>query len=74
MATTAFLGVLEDKLKKKIKKIDGELTKAKQDRDRELLRRELKTTKELKKTVKRLRKEAKIVCPHCEGEFHLDTV
>ena len=72
MAITSYLSIFEDKLKRTIKRIEKELSKAKKERNRATLKNELKIAKSLKKTVHQLRKETALCCPHCGGEVPIN--
>ena len=66
---TTYLGVFDDKLKHIIKRIKRELEKSKKDRDRETLKTYLREARDLKKSLKKLKKEAATTCPHCGKEL-----
>lgn len=69
---TAYFGVLEEQLEKRKKRVNKELKKAKKDRDREFLKKELKDIKKTKQILKDGVKESKKLCPSCGHECEKD--
>ena len=62
---TAFHSVFEEKLKRMKKSIKEELERAKSDRRKEWLKKELKEAKGLRDLLK----ETASKCPHCGGRL-----
>ena len=64
---TAFVGVFEDKLQRLKISIKNELERAKTDRRKDWLKRELKEAKELRNLLKEFADNK--TCPHCGGKL-----
>lgn len=64
---TAFIPVFEDKLLKIKKNLKQELERAKTDRRKDFIKKEIKEAKELRNLIKRAVKKS--VCPHCGGDI-----
>ena len=66
---TGFYSIFKAKLDRQKKDIKEELELAKSDRRKDWLKKQLKETKSLQKTVKEMEEkmDIKTVCPHCGG-------
>lgn len=64
-----FVGIFETKLDNMKKKIDKELKKKKQDRNKVNLKKLIKEANRLKRVVKMAKKENITKCPHCGKEL-----
>ena len=63
---TAFYGVFEEKLQKQKQELKKELERAKSDRRKDWLRKQIKEAKEMRDHLKTMKKEMRTeVCPHC---------
>ena len=68
---TSFYGVFKSKLQKQKEDMKKELERAKSDRRREWLRRQLKEAKSMRDLLKQMEKQMghQTNCPHCGGEL-----
>ena len=68
---TGFHGIFKDKLNKMKAELKTELDRAKTDRRKDFIKRQIKEIKGLRKTVKELEKnmDIKTECPHCGGKL-----
>jgi len=64
---TSFIPVFEDRLLKIKKNLKIELERAKSDRRKDFIKKELKEAKELRNIIKKAVKKS--VCPHCGGDI-----
>ena len=62
---TGFIEIFEGRLNKMKLHLKAELSKAKHDRDRKAIRRNLADAKKLNKTLKEMRSITIRLCPHC---------
>ena len=66
---TSFIPILEDKLTKIKKTLKNELQLAKSERRKDVMKRLVKDSKSLQKTINEVKKENTKICPHCGGEL-----
>ena len=66
---TSFIPILEDKLTKIKNTLKNELQLAKSDRRKDVMKKLVKDAKSLQKTIKEVKKENIVKCPHCGGEL-----
>ena len=66
---TSFIPILEDKLTKIKKTLKSELQLAKSERRKDVMKRLVKDSKSLQKTINEVKKENTKICPHCGGEL-----
>ena len=66
---TSFIPILEDKLTKIKNTLKNELQLAKSDRRKDVMKKLVKDAKKLQKTIKEVKKENIVKCPHCGGEL-----
>lgn len=64
---TGFISIFEAKINKQKERIKEELDKPKKERNRHALKVLLKETNELKKRIKKAKKQSSTKCPHCGG-------
>lgn len=71
MMTTAFYSIFKGKLDKMKQELKEELERAKSDRRKDWLKKQIKETKNLNKTVKEMEKQMgnDITCPKCGHHF-----
>ena len=62
---TGFIEIFEGRLQKMKLHLKEELSKAKHDRDRKLIKHQLADARKLNKTLKEMRNAAAKKCPHC---------
>ena len=66
---TSFIPILEDKLTKIKNTLKTELQRAKSERRKDVMKRLVKDSKSLQKTINEVKKENTKICPHCGGEL-----
>ena len=66
---TSFIPILEDKLTKIKNTLKNELERAKSERRKDVMKRLVKDSKSLQKTINEVKKENTKICPHCGGEL-----
>ena len=66
---TSFIPILEDKLTKIKNTLKNELERAKSERRKDVMKRLVKDSKSLQKTINEVKKENTKICPHCGGEI-----
>ena len=66
---TSFIPILEDKLTKIKNTLKNELQLAKSERRKDVMKKLVKDAKKLQKTIKEVKKENIVKCPHCGGEL-----
>ena len=66
---TSFIPILEDKLAKIKNTLKNELERAKSERRKDVMKRLVKDSKSLQKTINEVKKENTKICPHCGGEL-----
>ena len=66
---TSFIPILEDKLTKIKNTLKNELQLAKSERRKDVMKKLVKDAKSLQKTIKEVKKENIVKCPHCGGEL-----
>ena len=66
---TSFIPILEDKLAKIKNTLKNELERAKSERRKDVMKRLVKDSKSLQKTINEVKKENAKICPHCGGEL-----
>ena len=66
---TSFIPILEDKLAKIKNTLKSELQRAKSERRKDVMKRLVKDSKSLQKTINEVKKENTKICPHCGGEL-----
>ena len=66
---TSFIPILEDKLAKIKNTLKNELERAKSERRKDVMKKLVKDAKSLQKTIKEVKKENIVKCPHCGGEL-----
>ena len=66
---TSFIPILEDKLTKIKNTLKNELQRAKSERRKDVMKRLVKDSKSLQKTINEVKKENTKICPHCGGEL-----
>ena len=62
---SGFIEIFEGRLQKMKLHLKEELTKAKHERDRKLIKSQLSDAKKLNKTLKEMRNANTKLCPHC---------
>ena len=62
---TSFIEIFEGRLNKMKLHLKEELSKAKSDRNRKLIKSQLADAKKLNKTLKEMRNATTKLCPHC---------
>ena len=62
---TGFIEIFEGRLNKMKLHLKEELSKAKSDRNRKLIKSQLSDARELNKTLKEMRNSNTKLCPHC---------
>ena len=62
---TGFIEIFEGRLQKMKLHLKEELTKAKHERNRKLIKSQLSDAKKLNKTLKEMRNANTKLCPHC---------
>ena len=62
---TGFIEIFEGRLNKMKLHLKAELGKAKQERNRKLIKSHLSDAKKLNRTLKEMRKANTNLCPHC---------
>ena len=62
---TGFIEIFEGRLDKMKVRLKEELSKAKHDRDRKAIRRNVADARKLNKTLKEMRHANTKLCPHC---------
>ena len=62
---TGFIEILEGRLNKMKLHLKEELSKAKHERNRKLIKSQLSDAKKLNKTLKEMRNANTKLCPHC---------
>jgi hypothetical protein len=68
---TSLLNVLEDKFSRQKKLLNKLLSKPKNERNKEMIKKILKETKNIKKILKENSKNNMIECPNCNHLFSL---
>lgn len=72
--TTAFIPVFEEKLKTLKRHLKDELSLAKSDRRKDVMKSLLREAKSLQKLVNQCTSEEELFCcPHCGGEISRDS-
>ena len=66
---TAFIPVFEQRLEKLKNTLKIELQRAKSERRKDVMKTLVKDAKKLQKTIKQVKKENIVKCPHCGGEL-----
>ena len=66
---TGFIPVFEERLEKLKKSLKNELQRAKSERRKDVMKRLVKDSKSLQKTINEVKKENAKICPHCGGEL-----
>ena len=66
---TSFIPVFEERLSKLKNTLRIELERAKSERRKDVMKTLVKDAKKLQKTIKKLKKENIVKCPHCGGEL-----
>ena len=66
---TGFIPVFEQRLQKLKNTLKSELQRAKSERRKDVMKRLVKDSKKLQKTINEVKKENAQVCPHCGGEL-----
>ena len=62
---TGFIEIFEGRLNKMKLHLKEELTKAKHDRDRKMIKHQLADARKLNRTLKEMRNASARLCPHC---------
>ena len=62
---TGFIEIFEGRLQKMKLHLKEELSKAKHDRDRKMIKHQLADARKLNRTLKEMRNAAAKKCPHC---------
>ena len=66
---TGFIPVFEERLQNLKKSLKNELQRAKSERRKDVMKRLVKDSKSLQKTINEVKKENTKICPHCGGEL-----
>ena len=66
---TSFIPVFEERLSKLKNTLRIELERAKSERRKDVMKKLVKDAKKLQKTIKEVKKENIVKCPHCGGEL-----
>ena len=66
---TSFIPVFEERLQKLKNTLKSELQRAKSERRKDVMKRLVKDSKSLQKTIKDAKKHNAKTCPHCGGEI-----
>lgn len=68
---TGFYSIFAEKLRRQKQELKEELERAKSDRRKDWIRRQIKETKSLQKTVREMesKMDIKTHCPHCGGSL-----
>ena len=66
---TSFIPVFEERLSKIKNTLRIELERAKSERRKDVMKRLVKDSKSLQKTINEVKKENTKICPHCGGEL-----
>ena len=66
---TSFIPVFEERLQKLKNTLKSELQRAKSERRKDVMKRLVKDSKSLQKTIKEAKKHNAKTCPHCGGEI-----
>ena len=66
---TSFIPVFEERLSKLKNTLRIELERAKSERRKDVMKTLVKDAKKLQKTIKEVKKENIVKCPHCGGEL-----
>ena len=66
---TGFIPVFEERLEILKKSLKNELQRAKSERRKDVMKRLVKDSKSLQKTINEVKKENTKICPHCGGEL-----
>ena len=66
---TGFIPVSYKKLQNLKKSLKNELQRAKSERRKDVMKRLVKDSKSLQKTINEVKKENTKICPHCGGEL-----
>ena len=62
---TGFIEIFEGRLNKMKLHLKAELSKAKHERDRNMIKRQLSDARKLNRTLKEMRNASAKLCPHC---------
>ena len=62
---TGFIEIFEGRLQKMKLHLKEELSKAKHDRDRKMIKHQLADARKLNRTLKEMRNASARLCPHC---------
>ena len=66
---TSFIPVFEERLQKLKNTLKSELQRVKSERRKDVMKRLVKDSKSLQKTINEVKKENTKICPHCGGEL-----
>ena len=66
---TSFIPVFQERLDKLKNTLKNELQRAKSERRKDVMKTLVKDAKKLQKTIKEVKKENIVKCPHCGGEL-----
>jgi hypothetical protein len=66
---TSFIPVFQERLDKLKNTLKNELQRAKSERRKDVMKKLVKDAKSLQKTIKEVKKENIVKCPHCGGEL-----
>ena len=66
---TSFIPVFQERLDKLKNTLKNELQRAKSERRKDVMKTLIKDAKKLQKTIKQVKKENIVKCPHCGGEL-----
>ena len=66
---TSYIPVFQERLDKLKNTLKNELQRAKSERRKDVMKTLVKDGKKLQKTIKQVKKENIVKCPHCGGEL-----
>tara|TARA_E500000178_G_scaffold270934_1_gene268869 strand:- start:728 stop:934 length:207 start_codon:yes stop_codon:yes gene_type:complete len=66
---TSYIPVFQERLDKLKNTLKNELQRAKSERRKDVMKTLVKDAKKLQKTIKQVKKENIVKCPHCGGEL-----
>ena len=66
---TSYIPVFQERLDKLKNTLKNELQRAKSERRKDVMKTLIKDAKKLQKTIKQVKKENIVKCPHCGGEL-----
>ena len=66
---TSYIPVFQERLDKLKNTLKNELQRAKSERRKDVMKTLVKDAKKLQKTIKEVKKENIVKCPHCGGEL-----